>query len=233
MPKVSGPTGAAGADLRHGAPQQAASPRPRTRPSSLKDDFISVEHFLLAAADDRRRRGKHFKELGITRDRLMQALREVRGNQRVTTQNPEATYEALEKYGRDLTQTGRAGQARSGDRPRRGDPPRHPGALAPHQEQPGADRRARRRQDRHRGRAGAAHRARRRAGGPQREAHRVARHGRADRRRQVPRRVRRAAQGRAEGGPGIGRARSSSSSTNCTRWSARARPKAPWTRATC
>ncbi len=44
-----------------------------------------------------------FKDLGVTRDRLMQALREVRGNQRVTTQNPEATYESLEKYGRDLT----------------------------------------------------------------------------------------------------------------------------------
>jgi ATP-dependent Clp protease ATP-binding subunit ClpB len=66
---------------------------------SLKDDFISVEHFLLAATDD----SKALKELGVTRDRLMQALREVRGSQRVTTKNPEATYEALEKYGRDLT----------------------------------------------------------------------------------------------------------------------------------
>ena len=66
---------------------------------SLKDDFISVEHFLLAATDD----SKTLKELGVTRDRLMQALREVRGSQRVTTKNPEATYEALEKYGRDLT----------------------------------------------------------------------------------------------------------------------------------
>ena len=61
---------------------------------SLKDDFISVEHFLLAATDD----SKALKELGVTRDRLMQALREVRGSQRVTTKNPEATYEALEKY---------------------------------------------------------------------------------------------------------------------------------------
>ncbi len=60
-------------------------------------------------------------------------------------------------------QAGRAGQARSGDRPRRGDPPRHPGAVAAHQEQPGADRRAGRRQDGHRRRAGAAHRPRRRA----------------------------------------------------------------------
>jgi ATP-dependent Clp protease ATP-binding subunit ClpB len=65
----------------------------------LKDDFISVEHFLLAATED----SKAMQELGVTRDRLMQALREVRGSQRVTTKNPEATYEALEKYGRDLT----------------------------------------------------------------------------------------------------------------------------------
>ena len=163
----------------------------------------------------------------------MQALREVRGSQRVTSQNPEATYEALERYGRDLTEARRAGQARPGDRPRRGDPPRHPGALAPHQEQPGADRRARRRQDGHRRRPGAAHRARRRARRAEEQAHRGARHGRAHRRRQVPRRVRRAAQGRAEGSAGIRRARSSCSSTSCTRWSARARRKAPWTPATC
>jgi ATP-dependent Clp protease ATP-binding subunit ClpB len=48
--------------------------------------------------------------LGITRDRLMQALREVRGSQRVTSKNPEATYEALEKYGRDLTKSAEAGK---------------------------------------------------------------------------------------------------------------------------
>src|SRR5205807_1937664 len=56
-----------------------------------------------AALDDTGALGKLFKDFGVTRERLMQALREVRGNQRVTTQNPEATYEALERYGRDLT----------------------------------------------------------------------------------------------------------------------------------
>jgi ATP-dependent Clp protease ATP-binding subunit ClpB len=65
----------------------------------LKDDYISVEHVLIAAADE-----KVFKDLGLTKDRLMRTLQEVRGSQRVTSQNPEATYEALEKYGRDLTQ---------------------------------------------------------------------------------------------------------------------------------
>ncbi|PWU05766.1 MAG: ATP-dependent chaperone ClpB [Terriglobia bacterium] len=69
----------------------------------LKDEYISVEHVLLAATDDHGAAGRILKEFGLTRERLMQALREVRGNQRVTSQNPEATYEALERYGRDLT----------------------------------------------------------------------------------------------------------------------------------
>ncbi len=70
----------------------------------LKDDYVSIEHLLLAATEDRGAAGKLLREFGATRDRLMKALVEVRGNQRVTTQNPEATYEALQKYGRDLTE---------------------------------------------------------------------------------------------------------------------------------
>jgi ATP-dependent Clp protease ATP-binding subunit ClpB len=74
----------------------------------LKDDFVSVEHVLLAATEDAsgpgNTTGKLFREFGVTRERLMRALQDVRGSQRVTNQNPEATYEALEKYGRDLTQ---------------------------------------------------------------------------------------------------------------------------------
>ena len=71
----------------------------------LKDAYISVEHILLAAVDE-----KVFKELGLSKDRLMRTLQEVRGSQRVTTQNPEATYESLEKYGRDLTQAAAQGK---------------------------------------------------------------------------------------------------------------------------
>ncbi|MEP6963836.1 MAG: Clp protease N-terminal domain-containing protein, partial [Acidobacteriota bacterium] len=71
----------------------------------LKDDYVSVEQVLLAAADE-----KLFKDLGLTKERLMRTLQEVRGSQRVTTQNPEATYEALEKYGRDLTQLAAQGK---------------------------------------------------------------------------------------------------------------------------
>jgi ATP-dependent Clp protease ATP-binding subunit ClpB len=71
----------------------------------LKDEYVSIEHVILAATDE-----KIFKNLGITRDRLMRVLQEVRGTQRVTTQNPEATYEALEKYGRDLTKAAEQGK---------------------------------------------------------------------------------------------------------------------------
>src|SRR5262249_18908349 len=76
----------------------------------FKDDFISVEHLLLAMLGDSGAAARALKEAGVTRDRLMKALQEVRGHQRVTTQNPEATYEALERYGRDLTAQARAGK---------------------------------------------------------------------------------------------------------------------------
>src|SRR5262249_51456553 len=69
----------------------------------LCESYISGEEGLLAITDDPRAARRPFHESGITRERLMQVLREVRGSQRVTSQNPEATYEALERYGRDLT----------------------------------------------------------------------------------------------------------------------------------
>ena len=128
---------------------------------------------------------------------------------------------------------GPPGQARPGHRPGRGNPPRGADPFAAHQEQPGADRRAGRGQDGHRRRAGAAHRQRRCARRAEEQAPGAARYGRAGGRRQVPRRVRGAPESRAEGDHRRGRARSSCSWTRCTRWSARARPKAPWTPATC
>jgi ATP-dependent Clp protease ATP-binding subunit ClpB len=76
----------------------------------LKDDYVSVEHLLLAATDDPGAAGKALKEFGVTRERLLSALKEVRGSQRVTTQNPEETYQSLEKYGRDLTQLAQRGK---------------------------------------------------------------------------------------------------------------------------
>ncbi len=76
----------------------------------LKDDYVSIEHALLAAIQDPGVTGRLLKEFGLTRDRLMRALQDVRGNQRVTTANPETTYEALEKYGRDLTKLAAQGK---------------------------------------------------------------------------------------------------------------------------
>jgi ATP-dependent Clp protease ATP-binding subunit ClpB len=76
----------------------------------LQDDYVSVEHLLLALAQGSGAVGKLLRDAGLTRDKLLQALREVRGNQRVTTQNPEGTYKSLERYGRDLTQEAERGK---------------------------------------------------------------------------------------------------------------------------
>jgi ATP-dependent Clp protease ATP-binding subunit ClpB len=73
---------------------------------TLKDDYLSVEHVLLAMVQE----GGVFRKLGLTRDRLLAGLQQVRGNQRVTSQDPESTYQSLEKYGRDLTKL--AGQGK-------------------------------------------------------------------------------------------------------------------------
>ena len=102
FPKVSGP--AAAPDQVYITPRlQKLLSEAEDEAKHLKDDYISVEHVLLAVSQERGNAGKLFHDLGLSRDRLMLALQEVRGSQRVTTQNPEATYEALEKYGRDLT----------------------------------------------------------------------------------------------------------------------------------
>ncbi|HEY8463305.1 MAG TPA: ATP-dependent chaperone ClpB [Bacillota bacterium] len=69
----------------------------------LNDQYISVEHLLLALLEDRGFSGRMLRELGLNRERLLLAIKAVRGNQRVTSPDPESTYEALEKYGRDLT----------------------------------------------------------------------------------------------------------------------------------
>ncbi len=70
---------------------------------ALQDDYISVEHVLLAMAQAGGAIGAIFRDAGLTKDKLLAALRDVRGNQRVTTKDPEGTYKSLERYGRDLT----------------------------------------------------------------------------------------------------------------------------------
>jgi ATP-dependent Clp protease ATP-binding subunit ClpB len=76
----------------------------------LRDDYVSVEHLLLAMSEDGGATGRLLKESGITREKLAAVLKTIRGHQRVTSQNPEATYEALGRYGRDLTQFARQGK---------------------------------------------------------------------------------------------------------------------------
>ncbi len=78
----------------------------------LKDEYVSVEHLLVALVEEgsETAAGRRLREQGLTRDRFLQVLTAVRGNQRVTSAMPEVTYEALEKYGRDLVADARAGR---------------------------------------------------------------------------------------------------------------------------
>jgi ATP-dependent Clp protease ATP-binding subunit ClpB len=78
----------------------------------LKDDYVSVEHLALAMIEEgaTTAAGQIFKNFNITRDRFLQALTEVRGHQRVTSATPESTYEALERYGRDLVKESQQGR---------------------------------------------------------------------------------------------------------------------------
>ncbi|MEY3480825.1 MAG: hypothetical protein RIQ71_1600 [Verrucomicrobiota bacterium] len=78
--------------------------------SKLKDEYLSAEHYLLALSQSSDAAGKMLREDGATHEKLMNALVEVRGSQRVTDQNPEEKYQALEKYGRDLTELAKRGK---------------------------------------------------------------------------------------------------------------------------
>jgi ATP-dependent Clp protease ATP-binding subunit ClpB len=75
----------------------------------LKDEYVSVEHLLLALTDDDSS-GRILKQHNVTRESVLETLTKVRGNQRVTSATPEATYEALERYGRDLVAEARTGR---------------------------------------------------------------------------------------------------------------------------
>ncbi|MFN3872505.1 MAG: ATP-dependent chaperone ClpB [Ignavibacterium sp.] len=77
---------------------------------NLKDEYVSTEHLLLALANDPGKAGQLLRDNGITYNEVLAALKTVRGTQRVTSQNPEDTYQALEKYGRDLNDLARQGK---------------------------------------------------------------------------------------------------------------------------
>ncbi|GAB4168119.1 MAG: ATP-dependent chaperone ClpB [Terrimicrobiaceae bacterium] len=78
--------------------------------AKLKDEFLSAEHVLLAIADSQTTSGRLLREAGCSRDKILKALAAVRGNQRITDQDPESKYQTLEKYGRDLTELARKGK---------------------------------------------------------------------------------------------------------------------------
>jgi ATP-dependent Clp protease ATP-binding subunit ClpB len=103
LPRVSGP--GARPDQVYVSPQvNDLLSAAEAEAQRMKDEYVSVEHLLLALADLKDGAvADTFRAAGLTRDALLTALEAVRGSQRVTSQNPEGTYEALEKYGRDLT----------------------------------------------------------------------------------------------------------------------------------
>ncbi len=98
----------------YGAAQPSLSPRlqrvlqsAQKEAERLNDEYVSTEHLFLAALESGDPAGELLKRTGLTRDGTLAALAKIRGNQRVTDQNPEGKYKALEKYGRDLTELAR------------------------------------------------------------------------------------------------------------------------------
>ncbi len=106
LPRISG----AGIEQRLGSELRSVLDGADKEMAKLKDEFVSAEHYLLALTNSKAPAARALQDLGVTRDKLMQALQQVRGSQRVTDQNPEGKYQALEKYGRDLTQLARRGK---------------------------------------------------------------------------------------------------------------------------
>jgi ATP-dependent Clp protease ATP-binding subunit ClpB len=105
-PKVTG----GAVDIRLGNELRTVLDSAEKEMGRLKDDYTSAEHYLLALASANVPVARSLKDLGVTHAKLMQALQQVRGSQRVTDQNPEGKYQALEKYGRDLTELARRGK---------------------------------------------------------------------------------------------------------------------------
>ena len=106
QPKVSG----SGSSVYLGRSLDTHLDRAEADRKELSDEFISIEHLLLAYAKDDRFGKSLFQEFGLDEAKLKSTIKQIRGSQKVTDQNPEGKYEALEKYGRDLTEAARAGK---------------------------------------------------------------------------------------------------------------------------
>jgi ATP-dependent Clp protease ATP-binding subunit ClpB len=105
LPQVSGP-----ADIYLSRDSQQVLDTAFKEADKMKDQYVSLEHLLLALTTARGKAGEILTRQGVTRDAILSVLKEIRGNQSVTDQNPEERYQALEKYGRDLTQLARTGK---------------------------------------------------------------------------------------------------------------------------
>jgi ATP-dependent Clp protease ATP-binding subunit ClpB len=106
LPTLGGPGDASNAGSELVAVLRAADKEAR----GLNDEYVSTEHLLLALAESKSRAGETLRAAGATRDALLQALSEVRGSHRVTDQNPEDKFNALEKYGNDLNKAAEQGK---------------------------------------------------------------------------------------------------------------------------
>jgi ATP-dependent Clp protease ATP-binding subunit ClpB len=111
LPRTSGP-GAAPGQVYVSRRLNQLLDRALQEAEQLRDEYVSVEHLVLAMTDEgvSPATGRILREHGVTKERLLEALTQVRGNQRVTSATPESAYEALEKYGRDLVAEARAGR---------------------------------------------------------------------------------------------------------------------------
>jgi ATP-dependent Clp protease ATP-binding subunit ClpB len=105
MPTISGGTGVSLSNRT-----LSTFDRAQDEAKTLKDEFTSSEHLIAALAGDKGTAGEVMKASGISRDRVLATLKDIRGSGRVVSQDAEGTYRALEKYGRDLTEAARSGK---------------------------------------------------------------------------------------------------------------------------
>ena len=109
IPQVSGP-GASSGQVYMTQRLGRVLARAEDEAKKLNDEYVSVEHVLIAVLDEPGAASRILRDSGLTHDKLMDALKKVRGSQRITSPNPEATYQALERYGRDLTKLAAQGK---------------------------------------------------------------------------------------------------------------------------
>ena len=106
-PKVQGAT----SEMRIAAALQSVLDAGFKEATALKDEYVSTEHLLIACAETKQNEvGKILREVGVTKDKILKALVDIRGTQRVTDQNPEDKYQALTRFGRELTQEAISGK---------------------------------------------------------------------------------------------------------------------------